>query len=275
MFQEIMRGELLANGDDTRLRTLPDELGIPPLGYDDKATAMSKVRWRSMPQHSSPAPFNPVTCFFSLISKAADKLAQTSARAKRVRSSEPIPYDESDTGGWGLGPEAKISELDLPGGSSYCELEVFDGLPTKEEFALLIDRNQPVLFRGGAKDWRIRELWKRHNFLTKYGARETTTTFIPYGQLFDVTDKSVSVPMRVEEYVDSWGQEEEKLETLGAPRYMFSTEFAERNPDLMDDLNDLTELLSDYDFLGRQFFLGAANTGAPMHWWVCSNPVTC
>ena len=64
MFQEIMRGELLANGDDTRLRTLPDELGIPPLGYDDTATAMSKVRWRSMPQHSSPAPFNPVTCFF-------------------------------------------------------------------------------------------------------------------------------------------------------------------------------------------------------------------
>ena len=76
------------------------------------------------------------------------------------------------------------------------------------------------------------------------------------------------VARQVREYVDSWGQAEELRETPGAPRYFFSTEFSETNPDLMEDLSDLTEQLADYDHLGRQFFLGPSHTGAPLHWQV-------
>ena len=76
-------------------------------------------------------------------------------------------YHESETGGWGLGIPPQPSDLDLPGGSSYCELTSFDGFPSQEEFALLIDRNEPVLFRGAALGWQIRELWKKGPFLDK------------------------------------------------------------------------------------------------------------
>ena len=37
----------------------------------------------------------------------------------------------------------------------------------------------------------------------------------------------------------------------GPPRYLFSTEFAERNKDLMEDLTDLTDLLDEHDHLGE------------------------
>ena len=44
MFKYISTGERLANGgSDERLRTLLDDEGIPPLGYNGKHTASSKV----------------------------------------------------------------------------------------------------------------------------------------------------------------------------------------------------------------------------------------
>ena len=101
--------------------------------------------------------------------------AQTHARS-RART-HARRYTESETGGWGLGPSPQPSDVDLPGGSSYCDVAVFEGVPTKEEFALLVDRNEPVLFRGGARDWRIRKLWKKDNFLRKYGNRTVRWSF--------------------------------------------------------------------------------------------------
>lgn len=44
MFEYISAGERLANGgSDERLRTLLDDEGVPPLGYNGKNSATSKV----------------------------------------------------------------------------------------------------------------------------------------------------------------------------------------------------------------------------------------
>lgn len=107
-------------------------------------------------------------------------------------------------------------------------------MPTREEFKLILERNQPTLFRGAAKSWRIRERWTRDIFLRRYGSREATTTYIPYGQLFDVTNDTVKETLTVSEYVDGWGTPEEQQDTPGVPRYFFSVEFAEKNPDLLE-----------------------------------------
>ena len=47
----------------------------------------------------------------------------------------------------------------------------------------------------------------------RYGDREATTAYIPYGQLFDVTNENVTEKMTVAEYVRRWGQPEELFET--------------------------------------------------------------
>eukprot|EP00750_Incisomonas_marina_P032237 INCI902.1.p1 GENE.INCI902.1~~INCI902.1.p1 ORF type:complete len:927 (+),score=174.88 INCI902.1:53-2833(+) len=243
VFRELIALEELVTDDSSFLRTdFFDDLGKTPFDYDQRINIWT--------------PYSDETNAFL-------EAAQTK------RPNVNFDYTEGESGGWGV-VEDPIVDEDLDLAPDYCDLLEFDGIPSPEIMAVLMERNEPAVFRGAVKDWLIRDVWRFEPFYQKFANRTISVSAIPYQERFDEATPDVKVEMRVQDYLATWNSDAERFETEEAPRYLFSATLALKYDDIMDDVVDLTNLLDSFYYetshMGKQFYFGPRYTGAPMHY---------
>lgn len=250
VFRELFAlEELVTDGDSSFIRTdFFDDLGKTPFDYDRRVNIWT--------------PYSAETNAF--LEAAAAEAAQ-GKRRQRVN----FNYTEEDSGGWGVVEDPIVGE-DLDLAPDYCDLLEIDGMPSPEIMAVLMERNQPAVFRGAVKDWLIRDVWRFEPFYEKFANRTISVSAIPYQERFDEATPDAKVEMRVQDYLATWNSDAERFETEEAPRYLFSATLALTYDDIMDDVVNLTDLLDSFYYetahMGKQFYFGPRYTGAPMHY---------
>ena len=160
----------------------------------------------------------------------------------------------SNSGGWA---EPRIPYSLVPVGSNSDVVEVWTGLPSREEFLLrYVSNGRPVVFRGAALDLPIRSAFAKEQFLSNHGDETVVVASIPYASHFGQRERQVSMAQLANEHCECKGEGEGEL------LYAFTSL---RNHAISSDAPPPPFLSPPISVRATQFYLGGAGTGAPPH----------
>jgi len=178
---------------------------------------------------------------------------------KSNETSDELLVDAAD-GGWdtfsldtSVFPDVTVSPQPCP------VKEVFTGLPNETDFmSNYIAVGEPVVFRGGAMDYPIRQKFQREVFLQTHGGRALNVSAIPYAKTFGLEDVTVSLRTMSD-------AEEMRMTTAdtatGSPLYVFQA-LPDRNDPISVDAPVPGFLPGgDQASVTKQFYLGSAGSG--------------
>jgi hypothetical protein len=191
----------------------------------------------------------------------------------------PLAVDDADDGGWSAAID-QASEL----ARGRCDIDevsegALDQLTANDFFIQYWLPHRPVILRGMAKNWSVRQAWQRGSFGAKYGELDFETGAIPYSSSFSQQHKTQSLHEYMLYMAHMTHPDGAKLRNFGNNvQYVFGQSQSGRTKSVK--LHDA--LKSDYawkpDFLqhmhpiqstlrpaNQQFYLGAVGSGAPVH----------
>ena len=127
--------------------------------------------------------------------------------------------------------------------------------------------SRPVIMRGAATEWDWRRKWTRRSFSSSFGERIFQTGEIPYPEIFGTVAQNMSVAEYLRHSIE--------LETVpdrgSAAPYIFH-EIQGPTDKLAEGFNPFPPFLREVSHLvdvnrpkAVQFYLGAAGSGAPVH----------
>lgn len=135
---------------------------------------------------------------------------------------------------------------------------------------------KPVILRGLARDWPLRQRWTRKAMKERFGDIVFTTSAIPYGADFGVSSKQMSLG----NFIDAMpAMRQAANESAIDPYYIFDTAALQSTPfrELENDVEVPPPFLRSHKFeeilresgleqgIAKQFYVGPAYSGAPPH----------
>eukprot|EP00056_Hartaetosiga_gracilis_P005825 m.89550 g.89550 ORF g.89550 m.89550 type:complete len:796 (+) comp12296_c0_seq12:23-2410(+) len=165
-----------------------------------------------------------------------------------------------------------------------CDIDVVDGAVFSVNDFLVdyLSLQKPVLIKNGLleKHWDdVRKRWERNFFATNYGKLQFERTSIPYAASFGLEANLTTVSDFMDYMDEQHSADLDGFEDLDAPSYIFSS-MSDSPSGFHDHVSQTGESLLHNDFkipdcIGpsvseiqtrtRQFYLGPAGSGAPMH----------
>ena len=194
-------------------------------------------------------------------------------------------YSTSWDGGWYTGQVSQAIQ-DLQ--NTPCAFDVYEGLPTGETLAKIIDLGRPAVFRKAAASLGIdRSHLTLASIRRRLGHFQVSTATIPHRRQHSSPYRKVSdVKTSLNEYLD--GIHNTPSTAFGGPsssavRYLFSTQFYRQHPEILEGMqapfdwmrqlpNTTVQRANDFDSeswpleLNAQIYIGAPGSGAPAHY---------
>ena len=154
-----------------------------------------------------------------------------------------------------------------------CAIEQRGADISAEEFiSEFVLKSKPVVLRGVASDWALRRRWTKQHFTEKYGDVPFSASAIPYGSSFGLRDHVRTLA----QYIDALPTLRRAAnESAVDPTYVFDTKamLETRFREVAEDVEVPPPFLRSDAFkdlvvegaIVRQFYLGPAYSGAPVH----------
>jgi len=183
------------------------------------------------------------------------------------RISNVPSYTDAMSGGW---PVSRYGTKELETSPfGRCDVLVLDSPVSKVRMRELILSSTPVLLRGAALNYKIRQTWTKKRFLERHSRTSLRFGVIPYADVFKWPTESVTVA----KYVNRFEEISQNATKDSQPvSYMFGADLLQQAPQLRQDFEAMPPVLEDIEIGGRpmeaispQFFLGPPTSGAPMH----------
>jgi hypothetical protein len=170
--------------------------------------------------------------------------------------------------------------------SERCDmLEVWGGLPSAEDFFhKYMKLAKPVVFRGAAANFPIRQAFQKDTFLKRYGSERAPASVIPYAASFGIS-QSVTTLSDLAVLGPHQQKDEYTVNVTSSPAYVFTVASNSLQRKLQTDapvppefdfhVEDGNTVVSHQqshgsggvvDNVALQFYLGPAGSGAPVHY---------
>ena len=183
-------------------------------------------------------------------------------RVGRNASARPAHQPLADHGGWSM------FELTHWSSDRRCGIREVSGQMSAKDFVEEhLKLSRPVIMRGAARNWAWRMGWTKSKFQRQFSGRVFTTGNIPYPEIFGTGHEN----MTVAEYVRKSRQHELDSNAFkGTPPYIFHEvqgmhDVLLQNFTLFPPFLKAGKLIDTQNPRAVQFFLGAAGSGAPIH----------